>query len=102
MGMAAYIIVYRESPITDPSAMADYSARNREQAANWQADYGLEPLVIYGQSLAPEGANPDGMVLLRFPSLVQAQAWYESAEYQAVIALREKAASWRVVIVEGL
>lgn len=74
-------------------------ARDREQAHTWQAVYGLEPLVIYGQSLAPEDANPDGMVVLKFPSLYKVRAWYGSPEYQAVIPLREKAATWRVVIV---
>jgi uncharacterized protein (DUF1330 family) len=100
--MAAYIIVYRETPLTDPAVMAEYSARNREQARNWQTQFGLEPLSIYGQSVAPEGANPDGIVLLKFPSMADAKAWYDSPAYQAVIPLREQAAEWRVVIVEGL
>ncbi len=100
--MAAYIIVYRETPLTDPDAMAEYSARNREAAGDWQARYGLKPLAVYGAAQAPEGANPDGVVLLRFPTMADAKAWYDSPAYQAVIPLRERAAQWRVVIVEGL
>lgn len=100
--MAAYIIVYRESPITDAAAMAEYSAQNRTHAAAWRDAYGLEPLVIYGQSEAPEGSNPDGIVVLRFPAMADAKGWYECPEYQAVIPLRERAAQWRVVMVEGI
>jgi uncharacterized protein (DUF1330 family) len=100
--MAAYIIVYRETPLTDPAAMAEYSARNREQARDWQWQFGMEPLVVYGNSVAPEGANPDGVVLLKFSSMAEARDWYESPSYQAVIPLREKAAEWRVVMVEGI
>jgi uncharacterized protein (DUF1330 family) len=100
--MSAYIIVYRETPLTDPAAMAEYSARNREQARDWQGQFGMEPLVIYGASEAPEGANPDGIVLLKFPSMADAKAWYDGPAYQAVIPLRANAAEWRVVMVEGL
>ena len=100
--MHAYVIVNRESPVTDPAALAEYSASNQAHAAEWREAFGIEPLAVYGATLAPEGGAPDGVVLLRFPSMAAAKAWYDSPAYQAVIPLREKAAKWRVTIVEGL
>jgi uncharacterized protein (DUF1330 family) len=100
--LAAYIIVTRESPVTDPAAMAEYSASNRAHAEDWRAAFGIEPLAVYGACETPEGDAPDGVLVLKFPSLAQAKAWYDSPAYQAVIPLREQAARWRVVIVDGL
>jgi uncharacterized protein (DUF1330 family) len=76
--MTAYVIAIRETPVTDPAAMAEYSRLNRAAAAAWQAAFGLMPLVVYGQSEAPEGANPDGIVIVSFPTIEQARAWYAS------------------------
>ena len=100
--MAAYLIVYRETPIRDAEAIAHYSGENRANAALFQSRFHAEPLVIYGRSEAPEGTNPDGVTMLQFPSYDDAKAFYESPEYQAVIPYRQQAADWRVVIVEGL
>ena len=96
------MIVYRETPVTDPEAVAEYSRRNRDNAAKFQTAFGVRPLAIYGRTEAPEGSVPDGVVLVEFPTFDQAKAWYESEEYQQAIPFRERAADWRVVIVEGL
>lgn len=100
--MPAYIIVYRESPVHDETAIAEYSRLNRENAAAFQQQFGIRPLVVYGASQALEGDNPGGVVMLQFPSIEEAKAWYESPAYQEALAFRKNAAEWRVVIVEGL
>ena len=100
--MPAYIIVYRETPVRDQAKIDEYSRINRENAADFQQRFGIRPLVVYGQSEAPEGANPDGIVLLQFPTLADAKAWYESPAYQEALAFRKDAADWRAIIVEGL
>lgn len=100
--MPAYIIVYRETTVRDQQKIEEYSRRNRENAATSQQDFGTEPLVVYGRSEAPEGDNPDGVVLLKFPTYEKAKAWYESPAYQEALAFRKDAADWRVIIVEGL
>lgn len=100
--MPAYLIVYRETPVTDPEAIAEYSRRNRENAPALQAQFGLIPRVIYGAVQGLEGDAPDGVVLVEFPTVEAARGWYESEAYQQAIPFREKAAKWRVVIVEGL
>jgi uncharacterized protein (DUF1330 family) len=100
--MAAYIIVFRESPVRNDAAIDEYSRRNQENAAASQQQFGIKPLVVYGRSEAPEGENPDGIVMLQFPTFAEAKAWYESSAYQEAIPFRKQAADWRVVIVEGL
>lgn len=100
--MSAYIIVYRETPVSDEAAMTEYSRRNHANAATWRDDYGITPLAAYGAVEVLEGPAPEGVVLLRFPAMEQARAWYASAEYQNALAFRKQAAGWRAVLVEGL
>lgn len=100
--MPAYIIVYRESPVRDQARIEEYSRRNHENASAFQEQFGIHPLVVYGRSGAPEGANPDGIVIMQFPTYEDAKAWYDSPAYQEALAARREAADWRVVIVEGL
>ncbi|HEX7753166.1 MAG TPA: DUF1330 domain-containing protein [Novosphingobium sp.] len=100
--MSAYIIVYRETPVCDEAAIAEYSRRNYANAAAAAESTGVRPLVVYGAVDALEGKAPDGVVVLRFPTVEQARAWYESPEYQEAIPFRKQAADWRVVLVEGV
>jgi uncharacterized protein (DUF1330 family) len=100
--MPAYIIVYRETPVRDQEAIEEYSRRNRENSGAFQTEHGIRPLVVYGKSEGLEGDNPDGIVMLQFPTYQDAKAWYESPAYQEALAFRKDAAEWRVVIVEGI
>lgn len=100
--MSAYIIVYRETPVTDPEAIAEYSRQNLENAAKFQSEFGTQPKVLYGQCEGLEGPTPDGVVMLKFADRETAKAWYDSKEYQNAIPFRQKAADWRVVLVEGV
>lgn len=100
--MPAYLIAFRETPVTDDGAISEYSRINRDNAAFFQQEFQAEPLVIYGQSEAPEGDNPDGIAILKFPTYADAKSFYESDQYQSAIPHRQKAAKWRVVIVEGI
>ena len=100
--MPAYAIVFRETPLRDADSQSEYSASNRANAALFQGEYGLKPLAVYGAMQALEGEAPDGIVLIEFPTMDHACRWYDSEEYQRVIPLREKAADWRVILVQGL
>lgn len=100
--MTAYFIFTREGPIVDQAAMDAYSAANRAQAAHFVAEYGLKPLAVYGALDTLEGDAPDGVIILAFPDADKARAWYNSYEYQKVIPLRDKAAPYRALLVEGL
>jgi len=95
--MTAYVIFIRESPVRDPQQMDAYRARNRQGPT----DPNLKPLVVYGAMESLEGQLPDGVVILQFPSVEDAKAWYNSPDYQAAIPHRQKAADYRALIVQG-
>lgn len=66
------------------------------------AKFGGTYLVRGGQALDKEGAPVAGrIVILEFPSLSAAEAFYNSPDYQAVLPLRLKTATSRVYYVEG-
>jgi uncharacterized protein (DUF1330 family) len=92
------MIFLREDPVRDQSAMDTYSQMNRAAPR----DPNLKPLVMYGATEAVEGAAPDGMVMLEFPTIEAAKAWYESPGYQAALPYRRQGADYRAFIVQGL
>ena len=49
-----------------------------------------------------EGEAPDGVVMLEFPTVEDAKAWYFSPGYQAAAQHRKKGANYRVILVEGV
>jgi uncharacterized protein (DUF1330 family) len=96
--MPAYVLCIREEPIRDPDEMATYSRMNRESPR----DPHLMPLVVYGATEALEGKAPDGVIVLQFPTVEDAKAWYNSPNYQAAIPHRKKGADYRVMIIQGI
>jgi uncharacterized protein (DUF1330 family) len=87
-----------EFEVTDPEGIKPYSAR---------VDSTFEPFggryVVRGGQIAPlEGEAPKGrIVMIAFPSMERAQAWYNSPAYREIMPIRHKAAKSRVFIVEG-
>jgi uncharacterized protein (DUF1330 family) len=96
--MAAYVVLFRESTIHDPAEMQRY----HELGAKNGPDPKMKPLAVYGAQIAIEGDNPpDGVVVLEFPTVEDAKAWYYSPAYQEAAKHRLAAADYRGVIVEG-
>jgi uncharacterized protein (DUF1330 family) len=95
--MPAYMIFIRDQPVRDEAAMREYQRKTRESAGG----FGMKPLVVYGATEAVEGTAPDGIVVLEFPDVAQARAWYNSPGYQAALPHRLRAAEYRALIVEG-
>ena len=95
--MPAYIITMRKGPVRDPEAMAEYQKRTRQMTG----DFKMVPRVIYGATEGLEGTPPDGTVMLEFPSMEEARAWYNDPQYQEAIPFRQKAADYEMFIVEG-
>lgn len=95
--MPAYVIMIRDRMI-DPAEFAAYGAKAREA----RGDHKITPLAFYGPHQALEGPDPDGVVILQFPTAAEARAWYESPAYQDALQHRLKGAEYRVVIVEGV
>ena len=94
--MAAYLIMIRDR-MFDPAEFARYA-----QMAPAARTENLKPLAFYGAHQTLEGEPVDGVVLLEFPSMADATAWYDSPAYQEARAHRLKGADYRVVLVEGL
>jgi uncharacterized protein (DUF1330 family) len=95
--MAAYVILIREK-LRDDAAMKKYA----EAAGAARGDHKITPLAFYGAHEVTEGAAADGVVVLSFPSMAEAKAWYTSPEYTAAKAHRFQAADYRVIFVEGV
>jgi uncharacterized protein (DUF1330 family) len=95
--MSAYIIFIREKTL-DQSAMDTYNGIARHSLEGHPATL----LALYGEQQVLEGPDHEGVVILEFPSLQEAKAWYDSPAYQAAIRHRRAASEYRVFIVEGL
>ena len=97
--MAAYLIFIRDGAVFDPAEMATYARKNREAGGGGHA---LKPIAVYGAMETLEGAAADGVVLLEFPTIAEAKAWYSSPAYQDAAAHRKRASNYRVIMVEGV
>jgi uncharacterized protein (DUF1330 family) len=96
--MPVYMLFIREEAVRDQAELNIYSRMNRDSPR----DPNMKPLVVYGATEAVEGKAPDGMVMLQFPTVEDAKAWYNSPAYQAAIPHRMKGADYRAFIVQGL
>ena len=96
--MPAFMIFTREGEIFNQAEMDIYSKSNRDT----MGDFKLKPLAVYGNMETLEGEAPDGVVMLEFPTVEDAKAWYFSPGYQAAAEHRRKGANYRVILVEGV
>jgi uncharacterized protein (DUF1330 family) len=93
--MAAYVI----SEIEPQDAALFERYRALATIAKHQGRY----LVRGGASEVVEGGPPAKMlVVLEFPSMAQAKAWYASADYAEARAISKKALRRRLIFVEGV
>ena len=95
--MPAYVIV--ETIVTD----AEQYERYREAAPPSIFAFGGRYLARGGELAVLEGDwDPARIVVLEFPDLETAKAWYTSEEYAEARKLREGAAKLHVVVVAGV
>ena len=95
--MPAYLIV--ETDITDPEQYEQYKAASPGAIAAAGGRF----LVRGGEMAVLEGEwEPKRLVLVEFPDLETAKAFYESEQYQAAMKLREGAAHLNMVAVQGV
>ncbi|MED5524918.1 DUF1330 domain-containing protein [Gallaecimonas pentaromativorans] len=95
--MTAYVIFIKDG-VKDPDEMAIYA----EKAGAARGDHPLTPLVFYGDITTLEGPEAEGAVVLAFPDMAAARAWYDSPAYTEARAHRLKGADYRVLLVEGV
>ena len=94
--MPAYIVV--DVVVNDPVAYEPY----KQMAAAAIAKYGGRYIVRGGATDVREGDwQPNRFVIVEFPSLAQARAFYVSEEYAPALAIRKAVATSSLFIVDG-
>lgn len=94
--MPAYVIV--EVNIHDPVAYEGYKLLTPAAVLA----YGGRFVVRGASSESLEGDwNPQRMVVLEFPSIEKAKQWWHSPEYAEAKSIRQKAATTKMLVVEG-
>ena len=95
--MAAYVIYQGE--VLDPEQYEKYKVRAAESVAAAGGRY-----IVRGGEVDPlEGEPPVGRtVVVEFPTMEAARAWYDGEPYTQAKALREGAIRARAFIVDGV
>ena len=84
--------------VTDPVQYEEY----RKWSSEAMRAHGAQVCVRGGQVKILEGDwDPERTVILKFPSVAAAQAFYDSPEYLKARQARQGAAIMRMVLVEG-
>ena len=95
--MPAYVVV--EVEVNDPVRYENYKAM---VPPSLEA-YGGRFLVRGGKVETLEGDwSPQRFVMVEFPSVVRARAWWASEEYAEAKALRQATASTQMIVVAGV
>jgi uncharacterized protein (DUF1330 family) len=95
--MPAYLIV--DADVLDPEQYEQYKAASPGAIAAGGGRF----LVRGGEVAVLEGDwSPARVVVVEFENIEAAKAFYESPEYQAAIKLREGAANFKMIAVEGV
>ena len=95
--MAAYIVFTREK-MRDRAEYDIYGPMARASMAGHE----VRPLAAYGACETLEGAPIEGAVIVEFPTIEAAKAWYDSPAYAEARIHRYKGCDYRAFITEGL
>lgn len=94
--MKAFVIV--DVTITDPARYDEYKKLTPGSLEPFDGKF----LVRGGATDTLEGDwKPGRIVILEFPSLEKAKAWWSSAGYAPAKAIRQSASKTRMIVVEG-
>ena len=95
--MPAFVVV--QITVQDPATYERY----KELAPPSIGQYGGRYIARGGSTQVLEGSwNPTRLVILEFPTLERARAWWASPEYAEAKALRQKCAATEMLLLEGL
>ncbi|AGH51385.1 MULTISPECIES: DUF1330 domain-containing protein [Sphingomonadales] len=95
--MTAYVVLIKEQT-RDAEALAVYAGK----ATAARAGHALTPLALYGRYEQLEGEAAEGAVIISFPTMAEARAWYDSPAYQEALAHRQAGGDYRVFLIEGV
>ena len=95
--MPAYIIA--EQKITDPTKFEEY----RIKVAPTIARYGGRQITRSGSHKVLEKGywQPERVIIVEFPDMATLNAWYNSAEYEPLIKLRQEATTDMLIAIDG-
>jgi uncharacterized protein (DUF1330 family) len=95
--MPAYVIV--NVTVRDPARYEEY----KQLATPTVSAYGGRYVARGGPVEVREGGwAPSRLVILEFPTVERARAWWDSPEYAPAKAVRQSCADTQLVIAEGL
>lgn len=95
--MPAYIIV--DVKVHDPGRYEDYKKLTPGSLAPFEGKF----IVRGGKTETLEGDwQPGRIVVLAFPSMEKAKAWWSSDTYAPAKALRQATATTQMIVVEGV
>jgi uncharacterized protein (DUF1330 family) len=95
--MSTYFVMIRKKT-TDATLLAEYGSK----AALAAQGHPLKPLAVHGALDQLEGDLVEGAVILEFPDLTAARAWYDSSSYQAAVKLRLAGSTSEAFFIEGV
>lgn len=94
--MAAYLIA--DVDVFDAVAYEEY----KRQLPATLEPFGARYAVRGGATEVLEGDwSPTRLVIIEFPDMARLKAWYNSAAYRPLIALRQRSARARLLAIEG-
>jgi uncharacterized protein (DUF1330 family) len=94
--MKAYVIV--DVDIKDPGRYEDYKKLTPASLVPFDGKF----IVRGGKAETLEGSwKPGRLVVVEFPSLEKAKAWWSSEGYAPAKALRQSASVTQMIVVEG-
>lgn len=83
-----------EFELTDAEGIRPYSAAVEATFTPFGGRY----VVRGGQRVSLEGEAPKRVIMIMFPSLAQAQGWYDSPAYRAIRPIRHRSSTARVFL----
>ena len=95
--MSAYVI--SDVEILDDDLIKEYRLLAQESIAK----YGGRYLARGGRVEPVEGGwTPKAIVIVEFPDMARAKAWYQSPDYAEALKVRADALARRLIFVEGV
>ena len=95
--MAAYVI--GQVTVTDPSWVEDYVPKVAEIVKAHGGKYIVNTPEV---DVLEGGPAPSVTVVLEFPTIEQAKAWYDSPEYKPWLEARTSGSRGDLILVDGL
>jgi uncharacterized protein (DUF1330 family) len=95
--MPAYVIAHLQEAVPHPD-IAEYI----ERLPGTFERYGGRYLVHATRHEVKEGSWPGHVVMIGFPGLAEARAWWDSPAYRAIAPLRARHIDGDVILVDGV